>query len=123
MPAMTLHVHHLALRVADLERALAFYAGVLGLPEVQRLRHADGAWRSVWLRAGNAILMLETELKPRGATGGSAHVLAFVVDDLPRWEERLAAAGIEILDRTAHTLYVSDADGHRVGLSTLTLPA
>jgi catechol 2,3-dioxygenase-like lactoylglutathione lyase family enzyme len=120
---MTLHVHHLALRVADLERALAFYAGVLGLPEVQRLRQADGAWRSVWLRAGSAILMLETELKPPGATGGSAHVLAFAVDDLSLWEGRLAAAGVDILDRTAYTLYVGDPDGHRVGLSSLTLPA
>jgi hypothetical protein len=39
------------------------------------------------------------------------------VDDLAAWEARLARAGIPIVDRTAHTLYVHDPDGHRVGLS------
>jgi len=40
------------------------------------------------------------------------------VDDLTKWEERLAATGIAIEDRTAHTLYLRDPDGHRVGLTT-----
>ena len=32
-------LHHLALRVADCERALAFYSGLLGLPEVRLFTH------------------------------------------------------------------------------------
>jgi catechol 2,3-dioxygenase-like lactoylglutathione lyase family enzyme len=44
-----LAVHHLAVVVRDLERAEAFYAGVLGLPVAQRWADEAGAPRSVWL--------------------------------------------------------------------------
>jgi glyoxylase I family protein len=121
MSIMTLRIHHLALRVTNLERARAFYSDVLGLPEVRRHANPDGTWRSVWLRAGDALLMLEVELAPPGATEGSSHVLALAVNDLVVWEERLAVAGVPVLSRTAHTLYVSDPDGQRVGLSAYPL--
>ena len=109
-------VHHLALRVADCARSAAFYSGVLGFPEVRRFEEGDGV-RSIWLRAGDAILMLETALRGAGPDAGSGHVLVFAVDALPAWEERLAAGGIAVDDRTAYTLYLRDPDGHRVGLT------
>ena len=109
-------VHHLALRVADCARAAAFYSGVLGFPEVRRFEEGDGV-RSIWLRSGDAILMLETALRGAGPDAGSGHVLVFAVDALPAWEERLAAEGIAIDDRTSYTLYLRDPDGHRVGLT------
>ena len=109
-------VHHLALRVADCVRSAAFYSGVLGFPEVRRFEHGDGV-RSIWLRAGDAILMLETALRGAGPDEGSGHVLVFAVDALPAWEERLAAEGIAVDDCTTYTLYVRDPDGHRVGLT------
>ena len=37
-----LGLHHVALRVADPERSLAFYSGVLGLSEARRLIDDDG---------------------------------------------------------------------------------
>jgi catechol 2,3-dioxygenase-like lactoylglutathione lyase family enzyme len=106
-------IHHLALRVADCARAAAFYSGVLGLPELRR--REDGA--ALWLRAGDAILMLERSLRGVGPNAGSGHVLALEVHDLAAWETRLTQAGIAVVDRTDHTLYVQDPDGHRVGLS------
>jgi len=117
-------IHHVALRVADPERALRFYGGVLGLEEVRRFE-VDGRVRSVWVSAGDAVLMLEREIKCSGgperkcsgAEDGSGHVLVLAVSDLAAWESRLAAAGVAIADRTAATLYVLDPDGHRVGLS------
>jgi catechol 2,3-dioxygenase-like lactoylglutathione lyase family enzyme len=113
-------LHHVALRVADCDRAAAFYAGVLGLSE--RRRVLDGATlRAVWLEAGGAVLMLERALRGAGADEGSGHLVAFAVEDLGDWERRLAAAGVAVEDRTAHTLYVRDPDGHRVGLSTFPL--
>lgn len=111
-----MEIHHVALRVADCARSLAFYSGLLGLPEVKRTEEA-GALRAVWLRAGSAILMLERALRGRGESEGSAHLLAFAVHDIAAWEARLRAAGVSVVDRTEHTLYVQDPDGHRVGLS------
>jgi glyoxylase I family protein len=109
-------LHHLALRVADVERALGFYGGVLGLAEIER-HHADGRLRSIWLAADDVVLMIELALRGRPAGMGSGHLLCFAIDDLGAWEARLAEAGVVIEDRTPSTLYVSDPDGHRVGLS------
>jgi catechol 2,3-dioxygenase-like lactoylglutathione lyase family enzyme len=109
-------IHHLALRVADPERSLVFYAGLLGLPELRRFQES-GAVRSIWLRAGDTVVMLEKRLAGNGQAAGSGHLLAFAVPDLPAWERRLAAAGVAVEERTAHTLYLRDPDGHRVGLS------
>jgi catechol 2,3-dioxygenase-like lactoylglutathione lyase family enzyme len=115
-----LRIHHVALRVLDPERASAFYAGVLGLPVVRRAEE-EGRLRAVWVRAGAAVVMLERALKGAGPPEGSGHVLAFAAADLATWEERLAAAGVPVDDRTAATLYVRDPDGHRVGLSVFPL--
>jgi catechol 2,3-dioxygenase-like lactoylglutathione lyase family enzyme len=116
-------VHHLALRVADVQRALGFYAGLLGLPEQRRFNEPDGRLRSAWLQAGSLVLMLEQELRGNGPEAGSGHVLAFAVRDLPSWERRLVQAGFAVADRTDHTLFVSDPDGHRVGLSDFSFEA
>ena len=116
-------IHHVALRVADVERSRAFYSDLLGLRELRRFEDAGGGLRSVWLSAVPAVLMLETQLKGGGPEGGSGtgtgtgHVLALAVHSLHEWEERLQAAGVTIEDRTAYTLYLRDPDGHRVGLS------
>ena len=110
-------IHHLALRVADVERSRAFYADVLGLGERRRFEDEGGTLRSVWLAAGPVVVMLERQLKGAGPDTGSGHVLALAVEDLHSWEERLRAAGVRVDDRTAYTLYLRDPDGHRVGLS------
>jgi catechol 2,3-dioxygenase-like lactoylglutathione lyase family enzyme len=109
-------IHHVALRVSDPERSLAFYGGVLGLAEARRFDEG-GRVRSIWMSVGGAVVMLEREIKPAGGGEGSGHVLVLAVSDLGVWESRLAAAGVAIVDRTAATLYVIDPDGHRVGLS------
>jgi catechol 2,3-dioxygenase-like lactoylglutathione lyase family enzyme len=109
-------IHHVALRVADPDASLAFYGGVLGLAEVRRSEEG-GRVRSVWVRCGDAVLMLERAIKPAGTPSGSGHVLVLEVGDLPEWERRLAAAGVAVADRTGMTVYVLDPDGHRVGLT------
>ena len=114
-------LHHLALRVADCERSLAFYSGLLGLTEVRRLHEGD-AIRAVWLAAGGAVIMLERTLRGAGPAAGSGHVLALEAGDLRSWEDRLAAAGVPVDDRTEQTLFIRDPDGHRVGLSVHRFP-
>lgn len=82
----------------------------------------NGRVRSVWLEAGQTTLMLERELRGEGSASGSGHLVAFAVENLAEWEDRLARAGIAVVDRTAHTLYIRDPDGHRVGLSNHSNP-
>ncbi len=114
-------IHHLALRVADLERARAFYSDLLGLPERERHEDARGL-RAIWLDAGPVVLMLERELRGEGEASGSGHLLALAVDDLRGWEERLREGGVPVEDRTEHTLFFRDPDGHRVGVSSFRFP-
>lgn len=106
----------MALRVADCDRSAAFYAGVLGFPEIRRFDDG-GRPRAVWLRAGDSVLMLERSLRGAGPDAGSGHVLVFAVDALADWEALLSDAGVAVDDRTAYTLYLRDPDGHRVGLT------
>ncbi len=107
----------MALRGSDCVRAAAFYSRVLGSTELRRCEADDGTFQSIWLAAGDTILMLERSLRGAGHAEGSGHVLAFEVDDLAATERRLNELGIPITDRTEYTLYVQDPDGHRVGLT------
>ena len=107
-----MRIHHLALRTRDLEGLERFYAR-LGL---KRARVQPGY--SVWLRAGDAMLMLElAEPAEPAPTPQSLQLLAFAVDDLAAVERTLAEQGVRIEDRTEHTLYFRDPDGRRVGVS------
>jgi glyoxylase I family protein len=113
-------IHHVALLVSDCDRSARFYAQVLGLRETRRQEDAGGL-RSVWLAAGDAVIMIERALRGPAGAKGSGHLLCFAVDDLASWEARLREHGVAVEDRTASTLYVSDPDGHRVGLSVYPL--
>lgn len=110
-------VHHIALRVGDCGVSARFYEQAFGLREIRRLESSEGL-RAVWLGAGDTVVMLERALRGEGPSAGSGHVLIFPTGDLAAAEERFKAIGVEVKDRTASTLYVSDPDGHRTGVST-----
>ena len=134
---MTLPAAHLdgvietALYVADLARARAFYADVLGctpMLDTPRLLALSVAGRSVLLLfqrgATDAALPTPGGLVPVHGSSGVQH-LAFAVaaDALPGWTARLAAAGVAVESRVrwprgGESLYVRDPDGHSVELVT-----
>jgi catechol 2,3-dioxygenase-like lactoylglutathione lyase family enzyme len=124
-------LHHLAVLVADLARAEAFYAGVLGLPVVRRLSDAGGRPRSLWLGlAGDAFLAVELAGHARGGTrraddapGWHLVALAIAPDEREAWRARLAAAGHPVRRETAFTLYARDPDDNWVALSHHPCPA
>ncbi len=92
-----------------------FYAGLLGLAVMRR----DQARGSVWLRAGDAILMIEpAALGEPPVPGGSMELLAFAVDDKEEWRARIERSGGTAEAETAFTLYFRDPDGRRVAVST-----
>lgn len=120
MPAF----HHLAVQVADLAACERFYREVLGLPLLRRWPAQGGGDRSVWLEMGDGFLALEragaaAEELPWCDGRPGLHLLALRISPGERagWEERLRAAGVPVVHRSPHTLYVRDPEGNRIGLS------
>ena len=77
------------------DKARAFYCGVLGLREVEKPASLQ-ARGGFWLQVGDRQVHVGTEDGvARRAT--KAHI-AYAVADVAAWRARLAAAGVEILD-------------------------
>jgi len=115
-----MRIHHVAFRTRDLARLERFYVEVLGLPV--SARHGD---RSVWLAAGEGVLMLERALENEPpVTATSKELIAFSIEpeERPDRESKLARAQVPIEARTTFTLYIRDPDGRRVGLSSYPRP-
>jgi len=120
---MRIHgVHHVAMSVPDLDRAHAFYVGVLGFEEVFRDGWRDsplvdrvmgvtgGSGRAMMIRAGNLFLEIFEFATPAPATHdpapavnryGFTHI-ALDVSDIDDVHQRLVDAGM-----TFHTTPVS----------------
>jgi catechol 2,3-dioxygenase-like lactoylglutathione lyase family enzyme len=116
-----MRIHHIAMRTTRIDALERFYVGVLGLKAVRR----DGE-RSVWLSAGDALVMLErAEDGEPAVPRGSMELVAFAVDasEMPERRRVLARAGIVVEARTAFTIYFRDPDGRRVALSHYAMEA
>jgi methylmalonyl-CoA/ethylmalonyl-CoA epimerase len=100
-----LRVHHLAVVVEDMERALTFWRDALGL-ELAGIREVpEQASQVAFLPAGEAEIEL---VRPMSADSGVARYLAkrgpgmhhicMSVDDLPGTLDRLAAQGVRLIN-------------------------
>ncbi|HEY2054230.1 MAG TPA: VOC family protein [Solirubrobacterales bacterium] len=111
-------IHHVGITVPDLDRAIAFYNGVLGLdffdppspvfdaPELAEQVGVAGAnLRQVNMALGDSIVELIEYTAPEPPAAepvvvnaiGAAH-LAFRVEDIEAKKAELEAAGVEFLD-------------------------
>lgn len=125
-------IHHLAIRVGDVQRSRDFYVDVLGAKEIPRPSPPASAPgdaprpSAVWLRCDAIVLMLETTLRGAGPEQGSGHVLALSAatagETLDACQSRLHRFGVSIDDRTDNTIYFRDPDGHRLALSDYSFP-
>ncbi len=116
---------HVVLKVRDLQRSEAFYAGVLGMPIISRI--SDPVAMSFFTLGNHhdfALVEVGDAAPPPHAGGtGLAHV-AFKIgdslDEFRRVEAVLDAAGIATLyvaDRAfTKSVHVEDPDGHEVEL-------
>lgn len=135
---MTSGISHFAIKVRDLVAAERFYCGVLGLEVERRWPDATGTGiRSVWVRTGDDIgTFLALEVLAMGQTTSHIaapasgelpghHLLALRIgrDQRPTFEARLATAGVKVSHRTAFTIYFTDPEGNRLGLSHYPDPA
>ncbi|MFW5709543.1 MAG: VOC family protein [Chloroflexota bacterium] len=88
-------IHHVQITVApdEVEQARAFYCDVLGLEEVEKpeaLKPRGGFWLAL------AEQQIHVGVEDRqGQKPTKAHI-AYQVDDLSAWRQRLEAAGIHI---------------------------
>lgn len=125
---MNQSLHHIALKVRNLERCEQFYTGVLGLQSMQRHKERNGTLRSVWYDLGGVILMLERgeEITAAGENGASAsptetgwHLLALTITPGSRagWQDKLRRAGVQITGETAFSIYFRDPENNRLALS------
>jgi methylmalonyl-CoA/ethylmalonyl-CoA epimerase len=114
-----LRIGQIAVPVADLERAIAFYADVLGLRLL--FRAPPGL---AFFDCGGVRLMLG---RPEGAAGsGPGGVIYYVVPDLPAAYAALRARGVTFLDAPHliarlpdHELWMAfcrDSEGNLLGL-------
>ena len=121
-----LALHHLAIKVIDLEACEKFYSQVLGLKPSKFPYDENGPTRSVWLQSEEVILMLEQVGKGSKPTSKSSasvkpglHLIAFAIGRFERnqWKERLTMNGVSIEAESDFTIYFRDPEGNRVALS------
>jgi catechol 2,3-dioxygenase-like lactoylglutathione lyase family enzyme len=116
MPVVALHHVQLAMPRGREEEARAFYAGLLGIPEVAK--PADLAARGgAWFEEG--ALRLHLGVDPDFRPARKAHA-ALLVRDLPALLGRLRAAGVAVVDVDPlpghRRAYVADPFGNRLEL-------
>jgi lactoylglutathione lyase len=120
---------HTMVRVKDLDKALDFYCGGLGLEEVSRVDNAAGRFTLVFLAAPEDVeaakarraptVELTYNWDPEDYTGGRnfGH-LAYAVDDIYATCARLRDRGVTINrpPRDGHMAFVRSPDGVSVEL-------
>lgn len=113
---------HTAILVADLDRAKAFYGGVLGLTEVERSLKFPGVWYQ--LGAYQIHLMVQSQhnahINPERSWGRNAHI-ALSVDDVAEAESELTTAGykVRLSSSGRKALFVRDPDGNVLELNQI----
>lgn len=125
---------HTMLRVSDLESALDFYCGGLGLVETRRYESEKGRFTLVFLAAPNDVERAKADQAPLieltynwPAADGTAEVLtggrnfghlAYQVDDIYATCAHLQAQGITILrpPRDGRMAFIRSPDGASVEL-------
>jgi methylmalonyl-CoA/ethylmalonyl-CoA epimerase len=115
MPA-TLHVHHLAVVVEDMDLALRFWRDALGLDLAGVRDVPEQASQVAFLPAGEAEIELVRPTSPDSGVarylakrGPGMHHVCLSVGDLAGMLERLAAQGVRLINPQPMT----GADGRR----------
>ena len=117
---------HVAIKVKDIDRTLAFYTGLLGMQEMMRINKDDGSLWIVYLRITDTQFLevfpgAETERAPGWNTNGLNHI-CLTFNDLEAVVRELAAKGIKFIiqlktgaDRNKQA-WIEDPDGNRLEL-------
>jgi catechol 2,3-dioxygenase-like lactoylglutathione lyase family enzyme len=119
------------LYVADLEKASAFYADILGLRSIysdHRMRAFDVGGNGVLLLfpQGQSLQSIETPggtIPPHDGHGPMHIAFSIAADQLEEWQQHLTGAGVNLEGRTQWprggvSVYFRDPDGHLLEIAT-----
>ncbi len=115
---------HVALKVKDLARSLAFYRDTLGFAELMRLHHDDGRLMLVYLRlTDNQFIEIFPDGEGDCAPGWNVNAInhfCFEVEDMRATEKALHERDIAFLHHPKigpdgnWQCWISDPDGNRI---------
>jgi lactoylglutathione lyase len=122
--------NHVALRVRDVPRSLAFYEGVLGFREAFRVNRPDGRLGLIYVQFGpdQFVELFEGgdgEHQPDPAPDGSGYLhFCLTVEDLNATLAALRAKGMEVgsprTGTSGATIYfIEDPDGNKIELAEM----
>jgi lactoylglutathione lyase len=122
--------NHVAFRVQDVARSLAFYEGVLGFREAFRVYHPDGRLGLIYVQFGPDQFVELFEGGPEGrqadppAQGSGYLHFCITVEDLDQALATLRAHGVPAGEpRTgtsgARIYFIEDPDGNKIELAEL----
>lgn len=116
-PVRTYGLTHIALAVADVERAFRFYEAVFGMVAVYR----DGAFLQAQTPGSRDVLVFEKAPERAGAAGGVVHFGFRLADpaDIGKAAKAITAAGGTIREEGEFVpgepyIFCSDPDGYEV---------
>ena len=119
-PSSVRGVHHVSINVGDVDAALAFYVGLLGL--ALRSDRPDFGFGGAWLDAGGQQVHLIEGPVP----SHRGQHFALLVDDVDAAVEGLRGFGLEVTDPVAVGLgrqaFLADPSGNRIELHQAAAP-
>lgn len=113
-----LGVAHMAVFVSDLEKARAFYGGLLGFDEPFTLPKADGSVEIAFVKI-NEHQWIELFNRPTAGEGQLNHI-ALYTDSADRMRDYLASRGVKVPEKVGKgrtgnkNFMIQDPDGHSV---------
>ena len=127
---MRLRFNHVALRVRDVARSLAFYEGVLGCREAFRVNRPDGSLGLIYVQFGSDQFVElfeggEAGHQPEPAPDGAGFLhFCVTVEDLPATLAALREKGLSVGEPRTGTsgaliYFIEDPDGNKIELAEM----
>ncbi len=117
-------IAHASFLVSDLDSALAFYCGVLGMP--QNMTRPNFAFEGAWIDIGSSGQQIHLMKLPnpdsqdgRPDHGGRDKHIALVVEDIAKLEQQFIQAGVEFTRSKSGraAFFCRDPDGNALEFS------
>lgn len=112
-------IHHIAVVVENVDKAIAFYDAVFGLPHIKRLTARVSQNRGAWYQAG--ALEFHLQERPEGSTVKTEQHFAVLTKDFDGLCNRIVENGGrleegKLIEGFTRRGFAYDLDGNRIEL-------